>query len=358
MCERSGRVNLGSVKSARTRNSLGLVVLLLAFAIANGAVHPDLAELVAVDVMNANPGSCRIALGIRGKVSSVEGFRLEGGRFVFDLEGVAWSGSTRRVSPDVSGVREFRYSQFSHEPLVTRFVVEVDAGWSCRHEPFNGGLLLACSGPPGPDVQASAAPGPIIAVVRGISLTSPIAGLDAEKLIDRSLGFTPRDIVRDGLPNFGSMRDDWKGAPRPHKGLDIYGNKMGVQAVAGGKIVGIGYGDRAGGWATIRHGDGVETLYVHISGLKVKTGDDVARGQLIAFIDGAVGNAVQPQLHFELRLDNQSVDPVPYIFVLASEDLKRKITRANQRLEILDRERAARVRQMPGATAKSVNDDR
>ena len=166
----------------------------------------------------------------------------------------------------------------------------------------------------------------------------------AEKLIDRSLGFTPRDIVRDGLPNFGSMRDDWIGAPRPHKGIDIYGDKMGVQAVAGGKVVGVGYGERSGGWATIGHGNGVETLYVHISRSSVKTGDDVARGQSIAAIDGAVGNAVQPQLHFELRLDNQSVDPIPYISVLASEDLKRKITRANQRLEILEQERAARVR--------------
>ena len=56
--------------------------------------------------------------------------------------------------------------------------------------------------------------------------------------------------------------------------------------------------------------------------------------------------------------DNQSVDPVPYILVLAPEDLKRKITRANQRLEILERERAARVQQMPGASGNSVNDDR
>jgi murein DD-endopeptidase MepM/ murein hydrolase activator NlpD len=142
------------------------------------------------------------------------------------------------------------------------------------------------------------------------------------------------------------MRDDWKGAPRSHKGLDIYGDKMKVQAVAEGEVVGIGYGERAGGWATIRHRNGVETLYVHISKPSVKTGDTVAKGQSIAAVDGAVGNAVQPQLHFELRLDNQSVDPIPYIQVLASENLKRMITRANQRLEILERERAARVQRM------------
>jgi hypothetical protein len=316
----------------------------IACSFAAAASGPDPAALTAVELIDINAGSCRISLSIRGGVNGVEGFRLEDGRFVFDLEGVAWSGPTRRVSPDVPGIHEYRYSQFSREPLVTRIVIEADADWSCRPEPFRDGLLLACSGPPGPEAHAPADPDSTIAVVRGISLTSPIAGLDAEELIDRSLGFTPRDMVRDGLPNFGSMRDDWKGAPRRHEGLDIYGDKMVVQAVAEGKIVGIGYGDRAGGWATVRHGNGVETLYVHISDLRVKTGDSVARGQNIAAIDGAVGNAVQPQLHFELRLDNRSVDPVSYILVLASEDLKRKIRRANQRLEILERERAARVR--------------
>jgi murein DD-endopeptidase MepM/ murein hydrolase activator NlpD len=120
-----------------------------------------------------------------------------------------------------------------------------------------------------------------------------------------------------------------------------------VQAAAKGKITGVGFGERAGGWAKIDHGNGVETVYVHVSRLTVEAGDDVVRGQRIATVDGAVGNAVEPQLHFELRLDGESVDPVPYIFELASRDLKRKITQANQRLEVLAEERASRVQQMP-----------
>jgi murein DD-endopeptidase MepM/ murein hydrolase activator NlpD len=164
-------------------------------------------------------------------------------------------------------------------------------------------------------------------------------------MIDRSLAYTPQDVVRDGLPYFGSVRDDWMGTPRPHKGLDIYVDKVPVQAAAKGIITGVGFGERAGGWAKIDHGNGVETVYVHVSRLTVEAGDDVAKGQRIATVDGAVGNAVEPQLHFELRLDGESVDPVPYIFELASEDLKRKIKLANERLEVLARERASRVRQ-------------
>jgi murein DD-endopeptidase MepM/ murein hydrolase activator NlpD len=150
-------------------------------------------------------------------------------------------------------------------------------------------------------------------------------------------------MVRDGLPHFGSTRDDWIGKARPHKGLDIYVDRTGVQAVAAGTVVGTGLGDRAGGWAKIDHGNGVETVYVHVSGLDIDKGDQVSQGQEIAAIDGPVGNAIEPQLHFELRLDGEAVDPVPYLFELAPDDLKSKILLENERLEALERERALRI---------------
>jgi hypothetical protein len=336
------------VRHALLGLALGVLISLLTADASAAAVDlPEPAVLTAVDLTETAPESCRIVLKIHGVVDQIETASLNDGRFIFDLSPVVWDGPTRRICPDFYSIREYRFSQLSRDPLVTRFVVEVRAGWSCRHDFISGGLLVVCSGPPTFEAQQSDAVGPTIAVVRGVELMSPIEGLDAEKLIDRSLGFTPRDIVRDGLPNFGSMRDDWMGAPRPHKGLDIYVDKAAVQAVARGKVVGVGHGDRAGGWVKIDHGNGVETVYVHVSGLRVRTGDDVLRGQHLAAIDGAVGNAVEPQLHFELRLDGEAIDPVPFIFDLASEDLKRTITLANQRLEVLERERAARVRQVP-----------
>ena len=321
-----------------------LAVLIFACPCTAFANESDQAVLTGVELVGVSSESCRLALTIKGQVKVIETARYGDERFVFDLAHVAWDGPTQRESPDVRGISEYRFSQFSHDPLVTRFVVEVEAGWTCIHERGSRGLEVVCSGPPGLDTRRSPATAPTIAVVRGFSLTSPVAGFDAEMLVDRSLGFTPRDMVRDGLPHFGAMRDDWIGAPRRHKGLDIYVDKATVQAVAAGKVVGAGRGERAGGWATIRHGQGVDTTYVHISKLSVKTGDNVVRGQPIAIIDGAVGNAIQPQLHFELRLNDQSVDPVPYIFEQASEDLKRKITAANQRLAVLEQERASRVR--------------
>jgi hypothetical protein len=322
------------------------------------AAHPDAAILETVEVLNSSSENCHIALEIRGRVDRIETTRLADGRFVFDLEPVAWDGPTRRVRPDLSAIHEYRYSQFSRSPLVTRFVVEVESGWSCRHDFAPGGVIVSCSGPAIGEAQRSTTADSTIAVVRGIKLYSPLAALDAERLVDRSLGYTPRDMMRDGLPHFGSTRDDWKDASRPHKGIDIYVDKTFVQAVAKGRVVGVGDGARAGGWVKIDHGKGVETVYVHVSEMRVSAGDNVARCLHIATIDGASGNAVEPQLHFELRLDGESVDPVPYIYELASEGLKRKITLANQRLEVLEQERAARVRQMPGASGNSTDDDR
>jgi hypothetical protein len=321
-----------------------VAALLLACASAATETQPSPAVLTAVDLTDATRESCRILLRIQGRVEGIKTTPLENGRFVFDLASVTWGGPTRRVRPNVPGIYEYRYSQFSRDPPITRFVVEVGADWSCRHDRDPSGLLVVCGGPPILEAGRSAAVGPTIAVVRGMEIVSPVAGLDAEKLVDRSLGFTPRDMVRDGLPHFGSMRDDWIGAPRRHKGLDIYIDNAAVRAAANGKVVGAGQGERAGGWIKIGHGNGVETVYVHISGSNVKTGEDVTRGQRIAAVDGAVGNAVQPQLHFELRLDGQSVDPVPFIFDLAPEDLKRRITQENQRLTVLEQEREALVR--------------
>lgn len=330
---------------AETRSTARFVLAPLIFACACTAFANEStpAVLTSVELVESPSEDCRIALTIQGQVNVIETARLGDGRFVFDLSPVTWDGPTGRVRPDVRGINEYRFAQFSSDPLVTRFVVAAEAGWTCRHDRAPGGLQVVCSGPPGPERRASVAPDPTIAVVRGFRLTSPVAGIDAEELVDRSLGFTPRDMVRDGLPHFGAMRDDWIGTPRRHKGLDIYVDKAAVQAVAAGTVVGTGVGERSGGWATICHGQGVDTTYVHISDLRVKTGDSVARGQHVAVIDGAVGNAVQPQLHFELRLDDKSVDPVPYIFEQASEDLKRKISLANQRLVVLERERASRV---------------
>jgi hypothetical protein len=330
----------------RIRRSVGFLwIFLLASGTSAAAEASNRAVLTSVRLGESTSETCRFLLDVGGPVRRVDTMALDRGRFVFDLPNVAWEGPVRRVRPRAPGVREFRYSQLSRDPLVARFVVEVGAGWSCRHEPSAIGVTVTCGGPAVAATRQAAAGGPDIAVVRGIGLMSPISGFTAADLIDRSLEYVPRDLVRDGLPNFGSVRDDWQGKARSHKGLDIYGDLMSIQAAADGTVAGAGTAARAGGWIKIDHGNGVETVYVHVSKINVRSGDRVRKGQRIAVVAGAAGNAVEPQLHFEVKLEGSSVDPVSFIYESASDELRSRIMRANTKLAVLARERAAQVAQ-------------
>ena len=108
-----------------------------------------------------------------------------------------------------------------------------------------------------------------------------------------------------------------------HQGLDISGyNAMGKPIVAadGGKVFAVnstgtwGTGIFAGyGYAVILdHGNGVKTLYAHCSKIAVKAGQKVTKGQTIAYI-GSTGYSTGAHLHFEVRVNNRRVDPLPYL---------------------------------------------
>lgn len=60
------------------------------------------------------------------------------------------------------------------------------------------------------------------------------------------------------------------------------------------------------------HGDGVQTLYAHAQKVLVRAGDKVTRGEPIALV-GRTGNATTVHCHFELRIDNRPIDPVPHL---------------------------------------------
>ena len=62
----------------------------------------------------------------------------------------------------------------------------------------------------------------------------------------------------------------------------------------------------------IDHGGGVKTLYAHASELLVQVGDTVSRGDPILKV-GSTGWSTGPHLHFEIRVNGQTIDPYPYI---------------------------------------------
>ena len=63
-----------------------------------------------------------------------------------------------------------------------------------------------------------------------------------------------------------------------------------------------------GNCIVIDHGQGLLTLYLHLSQLRVKEGDQVAKGQPIA-LSGGTGRATGPHLHLAVRWQGVYLDP-------------------------------------------------
>jgi hypothetical protein len=311
--------------------------LLLAASIALGA--PPQPELTDIVVEPCAEGLWSASLFINGPPPKPRRTDLQDGRVIFDFAPLVWNGPTTSSRNDECGVRAYRWSQFELTGPTVRLVIERARGSACRIESTVGGFAIICSSQGHAGSLTSEDDTTILATVRGLSLATPLADIDPGTFIERSLEYTPRDVVRDGLPHFGAVRDDWKSAPRTHKGIDVYVDGVAVLAAADGVVVGSGSGTRSGGWVKLSHDNNVETVYVHISSISVTQGDRVAQGQRLGAVEGAVGNAVEPQLHFEIKLDGSSVDPVPYMKAAATPALRDRIEKAVAKIPHREKDR-------------------
>lgn len=84
-----------------------------------------------------------------------------------------------------------------------------------------------------------------------------------------------------------------------------------VRAALGG-VVSIEHPAWAGTLVRIKHGNGIESWYAHLSAVTAKQGQVVAAGTLIGAV-GTQGNSTGPHLHFEVRIDGRAVDPLPLL---------------------------------------------
>jgi len=109
---------------------------------------------------------------------------------------------------------------------------------------------------------------------------------------------------------FGFRRNPFGGRTYEfHGGMDIDGERGDlVVAPANGTVVAAGYKGGYGNLVEIDHGNGLTTLYGHLSKIEAAAGDTVTRGQLIAYI-GSTGRSTGPHLHYELRLDDRPINP-------------------------------------------------
>ena len=99
-----------------------------------------------------------------------------------------------------------------------------------------------------------------------------------------------------------------------HTGVDIAA-PLGtpVMAAAAGVVVAVGHTSFGyGNYVVIAHGGGIVTLYGHLLATKASYGDLVSRGQVIG-LEGSTGLSTGPHVHFELRVSDQVVNPLPYL---------------------------------------------
>ena len=95
-----------------------------------------------------------------------------------------------------------------------------------------------------------------------------------------------------------------------HPGVDIaveFGEP--VYASAMGTVEVAGWNGGYGRYVRIDHGNGYETAYGHMSGIAVAPGQSVRKGEIIGFV-GSSGYSTGPQVHCEVFVDGQNVDPM------------------------------------------------
>lgn len=101
---------------------------------------------------------------------------------------------------------------------------------------------------------------------------------------------------------------------RRHEGVDIdagYGSK--VVAPQRGIVIAAGPGQRGYGLVVqIAHGDGITTLYAHLSKVIAHVGQPVAQGDVIGLV-GATGEVTAAHLHYEVHVGGVPRNPMPWL---------------------------------------------
>jgi len=142
-------------------------------------------------------------------------------------------------------------------------------------------------------------------------------GVLEQKFIAQSrlLSSTPsiapvRGILTDG---FGGRSDPFTGERGQHNAIDI-SSAIGasVRTPADGIVVKAEWANGYGNVIYVSHGYGYSTRYGHLSSFAVRPGQRIKRGDVIGHV-GSTGRSTGPHLHYEVRVNNNPVNPLEYI---------------------------------------------
>jgi len=106
------------------------------------------------------------------------------------------------------------------------------------------------------------------------------------------------------------------GEQRPghtHAGIDIAApHGTPIRAAGSGRVVLLGWTGGYGNYTCIDHGGGLSTCYGHQERFLVSSGQQVAQGQIIGLSD-CTGYCFGPHVHFEVRINGETTDPLGYL---------------------------------------------
>jgi murein DD-endopeptidase MepM/ murein hydrolase activator NlpD len=113
--------------------------------------------------------------------------------------------------------------------------------------------------------------------------------------------------------DYGTRIHPVLGGRRGHKGVDLAGpTGTPIFATADGVVSRADWFSSYGLYVSLEHGGSLQTRYGHMSRLNVAAGQRVRKGEVIGYI-GSTGRSTGPHLHYEVRVNGQAVNPVPYM---------------------------------------------
>jgi murein DD-endopeptidase MepM/ murein hydrolase activator NlpD len=137
-----------------------------------------------------------------------------------------------------------------------------------------------------------------------------------------SMDDTGGSNVPDMWPILGRVNDGFgqrvdpvlgEGVGEFHKGIDIDApDGTPVHAPAAGRVLIAGMANGYGREIEVDHGNGIKTIYGHLSGFNVLAGQTVVKGQVIGYV-GHSGKATGSHLHYEVQIHNTAVNPHKYL---------------------------------------------
>jgi len=135
------------------------------------------------------------------------------------------------------------------------------------------------------------------------------------------------DAIPSGWPTssrkltsgFGYRTDPFTGRAAFHAGIDLAGRTGDpVYAAADGTVDEQGFDRSRGNYVTLKHRNGLKSVYMHLKRADVEEGDEVLRGEQIGQL-GSTGRSTGPHLHFEILQDDEAVNPIRYLRLIKED---------------------------------------